>query len=77
MINKNKLPKVLADLLSAQEKFDSESFVKTFADNAVVHDEGVNIADKKQSANGMRQRIKSIKPKWSPLLSKRKARKAF
>ena len=34
------LPKVLADFLSAQDKFDSDAFVKTFADNALVHDEG-------------------------------------
>lgn len=40
MIDTNKLPKVLAEFLSAQEKFDSTNFAKTFAANALVHDEG-------------------------------------
>ena len=40
MIDIHSLPKVLADLLAAQSKFDSDDFVKNFTGDAVVHDEG-------------------------------------
>ena len=35
-----KLPKLLVDLLAAQDKYDSETFAKNFSDDAIVHDEG-------------------------------------
>ena len=34
------LPKVIADLVAAQNNFDSAAYVKCFSDNAVVRDEG-------------------------------------
>lgn len=34
------LPKVIADLVAAQNNFDSAAYVKCFSDNAVVQDEG-------------------------------------
>ena len=40
MIDTKKLPGVLGELLAAQKNFDSGAFVKTFAENASVHDEG-------------------------------------
>lgn len=40
MIDTNTLPKPLADFIAAQNEFDIDAFVKTFADNATVHDEG-------------------------------------
>jgi ketosteroid isomerase-like protein len=38
--NGMKLPKLLADLLTAQGKYDSKAFAENFSDDAVVHDEG-------------------------------------
>ena len=35
-----KLPKVIADLIAAQDKYDSQAFAKNFSDDAIVHDEG-------------------------------------
>ncbi|UUF13103.1 MULTISPECIES: nuclear transport factor 2 family protein [Flavobacterium] len=34
------LPKVIADLVAAQNNFDSAAYTKCFSENAVVHDEG-------------------------------------
>jgi hypothetical protein len=34
------LPKILKDLLKAQELFDSTSFSRCFSDNALIFDEG-------------------------------------
>jgi hypothetical protein len=34
------LPKVIADLVAAQNNFDSTAYVKCFSENAVVKDEG-------------------------------------
>ena len=33
------LPKIIADLLATQDKFDSKAFAESFSDDAVVHDE--------------------------------------
>jgi hypothetical protein len=35
-----KLPKVIADLIAAQDKYDSQAFAENFSDDAIVHDEG-------------------------------------
>jgi len=35
-----KLPKVIADLIAAEDKYDSKAFTENFSDDAVVHDEG-------------------------------------
>ena len=40
IFDNNKLPKVLADFLAAQKEFNSDAFVKAFAGDATVHDEG-------------------------------------
>ncbi len=40
MLNIKELPPVLVELLAAQNSFDTEAFVQTFAADAVVHDEG-------------------------------------
>jgi len=40
MTESNTLPKPLADFIAAQNEFNTDAFVKTFADNATVHDEG-------------------------------------
>jgi hypothetical protein len=40
MINPHSLPPPLADFLAAQNNFDTVAFVKTFAPDATVHDEG-------------------------------------
>jgi hypothetical protein len=40
MLNYKELPSVLAEFLVAQNRFDTEAFVQTFASDAVVHDEG-------------------------------------
>src|SRR5262245_2943742 len=34
------LPKVISDLVNAQNEFDSAAYTSCFAENAVVHDEG-------------------------------------
>lgn len=36
----NNLPKVLADLVNAQDNFDSNSYANCFSETAVVFDEG-------------------------------------
>jgi len=35
-----KLPKLIADLIAAQDKYDSKAFAENFSDNAIVHNEG-------------------------------------
>ncbi|SRR5258707_12713130 len=40
MLNYKELPPVLAEFLEAQNKFDAEAFVRNFAADATVHDEG-------------------------------------
>jgi hypothetical protein len=35
-----KLPKTIADLIAAQDKYDSKAFADNFSDDAVVYDEG-------------------------------------
>ena len=40
MIDPNTLPKPLADFVAAQNEFKTAAFLKIFADNASVHDEG-------------------------------------
>ena len=32
------LPKIIADLLAAQDKYDSKAFAENFSDHAIVHD---------------------------------------
>ena len=34
------LPKPVADLIAAQDKYDSKAFADAFSEDAVVHDEG-------------------------------------
>ena len=34
-----KLPKVIADLIPAQNKYDSKAFAGHFSDDTIVHDE--------------------------------------
>ncbi|MGV3460515.1 MAG: nuclear transport factor 2 family protein [Flavobacterium sp.] len=42
------LPKVIADLVAAQNNFDSTAYVKCFSDEAVVQDEGKTHNGKKE-----------------------------
>jgi ketosteroid isomerase-like protein len=42
MLNYKELPPVLAEFLAAQNRFDADAFVRTFAADAIVHDEGNN-----------------------------------
>ena len=35
-----KLPKLIADLIATQDKYDSKTFAEIFSDEAIVHDEG-------------------------------------
>lgn len=35
-----KLPKLIDDLIAAQDKYDSKAFAENFSDDAIVHDEG-------------------------------------
>jgi hypothetical protein len=39
-----KLPKLIADLIAAQDKFDGKAFAENFSDDAMVYDEGKNIS---------------------------------
>lgn len=48
MVKQIKLPKVLVDLLKAQENFNSSAFAENFAENAKVFDEGKEWVGKKE-----------------------------
>ena len=62
-----KLPKVIADLIAAQDKYDSKAFAENFSDNAVVHDEGKIYNGKKEIRQWNELTNAKYKTKYEPL----------
>jgi NAD(P)-dependent dehydrogenase (short-subunit alcohol dehydrogenase family) len=52
--NNMKLPKIIAELIAAQDNYDSKAFAGSFSDDAIVHDEGKTYQGKQRSDNGTR-----------------------
>lgn len=61
------LPKVLADLVAAQNNFDSQAFADCFSDTAVVFDEGKTHAGKIAIKKWIEQANKKYQTSMHPL----------
>ena len=62
-----KLPSIIADLLTAQEKYDSNAFSECFSDDAVVFDEGKTYRGKKEIRQWNEMTNTKYKTKYEPL----------
>ena len=62
-----KLPKVIADLIAAQDKYDSKAFAENFSDNAIVHDEGKTYHGKTEIRQWNEMTNAKYKTKYEPL----------
>ena len=62
-----KLPSIIADLLTAQEKYDSNAFSECFSDDAVVFDEGRTYRGKKEVRQWNEMTNTRYKTKYEPL----------
>ena len=62
-----KLPKVIADLIAAQDKFDSKGFAENFSDDAVVHDEGKTYRGRSEIQEWNEMTNAKYKTKYEPL----------
>ena len=62
-----KLPKVIADLIAAQDKYDSHAFAEKFSDDATVHDEGKTYHGKTEIRQWNEMTNAKYKTKYKPL----------
>ena len=62
-----KLPKVIADLIAAQDKYDSKSFAENFSDDAVVYDEGKTYHGKTEIKQWNEMTNAKYKTKYEPV----------
>lgn len=62
-----KLPKLIADFIAAQDKFDSKAFAENFSDDAVVHDEGKTYHGKPEIRQWNEMTNAKYKTKYEPL----------
>jgi hypothetical protein len=62
-----KLPKTIADLIAAQDKYDSKAFADNFSDDAVVYDEGKVHHGKKEIRQWNEMTNEKYKTKYEPL----------
>src|SRR5260221_12885192 len=62
-----KLPKVIADLIAAQDKYDSKAFAKKFSDDAIVHDEGKTYHGKTEIQQWNEMTNAKYKTKYEPI----------
>src|SRR6185295_9049146 len=62
-----KLPKVIADLIAAQDKYDSKAFTENFSDDAIVHDEGKTYQGKTEIRQWNEMTNTKYKTKYEPL----------
>src|SRR6267154_6768815 len=62
-----KLPKLIADLIAAQDKYDSKAFVETFSDDAIVHDEGKTYHGKTEIKKWNELTNSKYKTKYEPI----------
>jgi len=61
------LPKVLADLIAAQDKYDSKAFAENFSDEAIVHDEGKTYHGKTEIRQWNEMTNAKYRTKYEPL----------
>src|ERR1700730_9667262 len=61
------LPKVVADLIAAQDKFDSKAFAENFSDEAIVQYEGKTYHGKKEIRQWNEITNAKYKTKYKPL----------
>ena len=62
-----KLQKTIADLIAAQDKFDSQAYADNFSDNSIVHDEGKTYEGKKEIRQWNEMTNTKYKTKLEPL----------
>ena len=62
-----KLPKVIADLIAAQDKYDSKAFAENFSDDAIVHDEGKTYHGKTKIRKWNEMTNSKYKTKYEPI----------
>src|SRR5258705_3338677 len=62
-----KLPKVIADLIAAQDKYDSKAFAENFSDDAIVQDEGKTYHGKTEIRQWNEMTNAKYKTKYEPL----------
>src|SRR5258705_1446359 len=62
-----KLPKIIAELIAAQDKYDSKAFAETFSDDATVHDEGKTYHGKTEIRQWNEMTNAKYKTKYEPL----------
>ena len=67
MHNKMKLPKVIADLIAAQDKYDRKAFADFFSNDAVVHDEGKTYHGKAEIRQWNEMTNAKYKTKYEPV----------
>jgi uncharacterized protein (TIGR02246 family) len=61
------LPKVIADFIAAQDKYDSKAFAETFSDDAIVHDEGKTYHGKTEIRKWNEMTNSKYKTKYEPI----------
>ena len=61
------LPKTIADLIAAQDKYDSKAFTENFSDDAIVYDEGKIYHGKKEIRQWNEITNAKYKTKYEPL----------
>lgn len=61
------LPKVIAELIAAQDKYDSKAFAETFSDDAIVHDEGKTYRGRSEIRQWNEMTNAKYKTKYEPL----------
>ena len=62
-----KLPKVIADLIAAQDKYDSKAFAENFSNDAIVQDEGKTYQGKTEIRQWSEMTNAKYKTKYEPL----------
>jgi len=62
-----KLPKVIDELIAAQDKYDSRAFAETFSDDATVHDEGKTYHGKTEIRRWNEETNAKYKTKYEPV----------
>ncbi len=63
----NNLPKVIADLVKAQNNFDSTAYANCFTETAVVFDEGKTHNGRKEIENWIEKANKEYQATMKPL----------
>jgi uncharacterized protein (TIGR02246 family) len=62
-----KLPELIADLIAAQDKFDSKAFAENFSDDAMAYDEGKTYHGKTEIKKWNEMTNSKYKTKYEPI----------